>query len=104
MKEHILNYWIEAVDSALEDIGKQNILSNNDIKRLAESLIISSEQQSMAFGYEHIPNPLQSEIEKIKLEYETKIKRLEQNDFIYRKNVADRHKVDLKMYILMVKM
>ena len=70
VNEHILNYWIEAVESALEEVGKLTLFSKDDIKILAETLQISSEQQSMMFGYENIPNPLESEIQKIKSEFE----------------------------------
>jgi len=94
VNEHILNYWIEAVESALEEVGKLTLFSKDDIKILAETLQISSEQQSMMFGYENIPNPLESEIQKIKSEFEKKITKLEQNDLVYRKNVADRHGVN----------
>ena len=94
MNEHILNYWIEAVESALDDVGKIALFSKEDIKTLAETLQISSEQKSMAFGYEHIPNPLESEIQKIKSQYENKIAKLEQNEWVYRKNIANRHRIN----------
>lgn len=92
--ENVLNYWIEAVESALEEIDKLSYFSNKEIKTLAETLCISSEQQSLAFGYEHIPNPLEAEIIKIKSEYNHKIEILERNDLIYRKNVANRHGIN----------
>ncbi len=94
MNEQILNYWIEAVETALEEVNKIGLFSREEIKTLSETLQISSEQQSMAFGYENIPNLLESEIQKIKSEYELKIAKIEQDLFVYRKNVADRHKIN----------
>lgn len=88
---HRLNYWIEAVESALEDVNKLNMFSNDEIKSLAETLQGSSEQESMAFGTEHIPNPLEAEIRNIKSKHKKEIEQYENREFIFRKNVSDRH-------------
>ena len=86
-----LDYWIEAVEAALEDIGKLNNYTNEELKTVAESLIISSEQESMAFGYDCIPNPLESTIRDMKSKHESEIKQYEKRESVYRQNVADRH-------------
>lgn len=89
--DYILDYWIEAVESALEDVNKLDMFSNDDIKSLAETLQGSSEQESMAFGTEHIPNPLEAEIRNIKSKHKKEIKQYEKRELVYRQNVADRH-------------
>jgi len=86
-----LNYWIEAVECALEDANKLNMFSNDDIKTLAENISISAEQESMAFGTEHIPNPLETEIQNMKSKHKKEIEQYNHREFIFRKNVSDRH-------------
>lgn len=55
----IKEYWIEAVSSSFEDKG----ISCDDklIKNIAEDMMLSSENMSMAFGWDVIPNPLETE-------------------------------------------
>lgn len=90
MNDIRLEYWVEAIECALEDIGKEGILSKTEIKSMAQNLQNSAEQEDMAYGIEHIPNPLLSEIEKLKSEYNNKIIKLEETNLIFRKNVAKR--------------
>ena len=89
--DYRLDYWIEAVESALEDVNKLDMFSNDEIKSLAETLQGSSEQESMAFGTEHIPNSLETEIRNIKTKHKKEIEQYENREFIFRKNVSDRH-------------
>ena len=91
MNKDILNYWIEAVESALEEVEKLDVFSKEDIINMAETLQISSEQESMAFGTEAIPNPLESEIRNIRSRHEKEISEFEKRDLIFRKNIANRH-------------
>ena len=86
-----VDYWIEALEFALEDVDRTGAFSTDEIRTLAESLEGSAEQQGMAFGYDAIPNPLIAEIEKLKAAHELEIEQLEKRDYIFRKNVADRH-------------
>ena len=70
MDNYKLEYWIESVAATTEEIGYN--LSIEDITTIVESMIITAEQESLAFGYDAIPNPLQTEIDEItnKLERE----------------------------------
>lgn len=90
-QDYILKYWIEAVETALEEIDKLHNFTNAEIKDLAENLQISAEQESMAFGRECIPNPLQTEIQNLKAQHKKEIEVHEHREYIYRKNVSDRH-------------
>lgn len=58
-----LNYWVDSVIDALEEIGYE--FSNENVIALAEDMMICADQESMAFGYDAIPNPLQTEVNRI---------------------------------------
>ena len=66
MQDRYKEYWIEAVSQTAEDMNIK--LSQEQIIEFAESMQISSEQQSMAFGELNIPNPLLSENKELKRE------------------------------------
>lgn len=86
-----LEYWIEAVEFALEDIGKVNILSREDLKIFAQSIVTSADQESMAYGSCVADNPLINEIEKLNEKHKIEMDKMEKRELIFRKNVADRH-------------
>ena len=62
-----LEYWIEALESALEE--REIVLEPIDIAAIAEDIELSHEHYSMAF---HVPtgNPLLAEIDALKRELE----------------------------------
>ena len=64
MNNYKLNYWIESVCDSLEEVGCK--LPIEDITAIAENMIITAEQENLAFGYDAIPNPLQTEIDRVK--------------------------------------
>ena len=70
IKDDILDYWIESVSAALDEIDGISPFTDQNIKDLAENMMISAEQEGMAFGYDAIPNPQQTMIEHLK-EYES---------------------------------
>lgn len=86
-----IDYWIESLECIFEDIGRINVFSTEELKTIAESLIISADQESMAFGCSAAPNPLIQEISDLKKKHEVEMNIMEKRDEIFRKNVADRH-------------
>ena len=64
MNNYKLEYWIESVRDTMEEVGCE--LSTEAITSIAENMIITAEQEGMAFGYDAIPNPLQTEIDRVK--------------------------------------
>lgn len=66
MADDKLEYWIESVSSSLEEVDKLDLFTPDDIKLMAESMIISAEQEGMASGYDAIPNPQATTIEHLK--------------------------------------
>lgn len=94
--DNVLNYWVEAVHVALDDVGKLTMFSDEDIKKIAQNIQNSSEQQSMAFGWDLILNPLVDGIQKLKVKHECEIAQHERRDRIFRKNVADRNHVRIE--------
>ena len=96
MDNYKLEYWIEAVMSALDEIDEISLFTDQNIKDLAESMLISAEQEGMAFGYDVIPNPLSTEITKIKEENAREIADWENRDRIYRQSIADAYKLSAR--------
>lgn len=88
-----LEYWMESVESAMEEIGYTN-LPIEDITAMAESMIGTAEQESMMFGYDAIPNPLQTEINEITDKLERERNKAHHREYIYRKSIATRNNVN----------
>lgn len=93
MDNHKLEYWIESVSVALDEIDGISPFTDQNIKDLAEDMLISAEQEGMAFGYDAIPNPLTTEITKIKEENAREIDDWKRRDRIYRQSIADAYKL-----------
>ena len=91
MDDYRLDYWIEAVETVLEDMDKYTLFAPGDIKYMAEGIQGYAEQESMAFGTEFIPNPMETEISKLKAEHEKEIERFESDELLYRTNIANRY-------------
>lgn len=53
-------YWRESVTLALEDAGVE--ASEEQIVLVAEALVVSRENESLALGREHTPHPLESKL------------------------------------------
>lgn len=64
------NYWIEAVECALDDVGIT--ATDEQIISIAASMETNHECYGMAFGHDCIPNPVVLEKEKLEkdLKYE----------------------------------
>src|SRR5687767_4525978 len=82
MNNHQLNYWIESVQSSLDD--NDISLPPEKIEAIAKDMANSAECQGMAFGHDAISSPRNGELEELKKKYEAKIKELENRDYIFR--------------------
>ena len=77
MQRYEINYWSEALYSAMEDAGIKDFAPTKEqMEKIVKSLQISRDCESMAFGHDCIPNPLSTEIRELKgvLEKERRIK------------------------------
>lgn len=94
MSNFKFDYWQEALNVALEDIDKFDVLTDDEKKIVAESLVTSSECESMCYYTPSSRDIENSEITNLK----KRIKELEQEvntirtDF--KKNVAMRRGCD----------
>jgi len=88
-----LEYWIESVSSSLEEIDKLDLFTPDDIKLMAESMIISAEQGGMAFGYDAIPNPQTTTIEHLKEAYELREQARDRIERTLTQEIADIRKI-----------
>ena len=87
------DYYAEAVEIALNDIGKPNLLNRDEMLEIAWSVLGNAENESTAF-----PSPSSSDIEhsalaKQKLGYEARIQELEAEIAAYQGSVARRRNV-----------
>lgn len=67
--DYILDYWIEAIETSLEDMGKLTDFSNVEIRSMAEDMYTSADCQNMAFGSNMAENPLTEEIKELQNKY-----------------------------------
>lgn len=58
------SYWEDTVAESLEEFGIK--LTSDQLIYVCESIQISHEHYGMAHGYDHIPNPLETEIRNVK--------------------------------------
>lgn len=94
MQNHKLDYWKEAVSSSFEENDLP--LTDAIIENVAKDMINSAECQSMAFGYDCIPNPAKAEKSAEIKRLEAKIKELEHEIQCYRQSVATRRGVPIE--------
>lgn len=66
-------YWRASVAESME--GMHIALTSDQLDAIAESLAISAENESLALGYDAIPNPLAAEVEELRHRAETQQER-----------------------------
>lgn len=62
-----MNYWYEAVQAALEEVGKLSDFTDDQIKDMASVIKGAHENYGMAHGHDCIPNPVVQENTELKL-------------------------------------
>ncbi len=82
------DYWNESVECALNEAGVA--ASPEQINLIAASIVASKEHESLADGSWCIPNPLTSEIERIKSD---RSKELEQTEKTHAKAISEKDEV-----------
>jgi hypothetical protein len=92
----MLSYWLESLGYALEEAGAYDALTPDQRKRVAESLVVSAENEGMAMGRDCIPNPLNSEIERLKAAHRADIERFEERERIFCRDIARSQKVEAR--------
>ena len=89
MIDYRVEYWIEAVECALEGLEKQKLLTKDEIKYMAEALQGSAEQESMAFGCDSVSNPLEDRMREMKDKHDKEMQYYIDREYIFRKNFSD---------------
>jgi hypothetical protein len=92
----MLSYWLESLGYALEEAGVYDALTPDQRKQVAESLVVSAENEGMAMGRDCIPNPLNSEIERLKAAHRADIERFEERERIFCRDIARSQKVEAR--------
>jgi len=86
-----MDYWEECIESAFNEAGIT--ATQEQIKSVAADVAVSHENYGMAFGYDCIPNPLLSEIQKLEQEIKRNKEKHEIQLHGIKKGVAERRKV-----------
>ncbi|MFA8336361.1 hypothetical protein [Burkholderia cenocepacia] len=90
----MLSYWLESLGYALEEAGAYDALTPDQRKQVAESLVVSAENESTAMGRDCIPNPLNSEIERLKAAHRTEIESFRERERIFCRDIARSQSVE----------
>ena len=86
------DYWEDCVSEALEDA--KLVATKEQIDTLASWVESAHEHFGMAHGYDAIPNPMESEVARLKREIVRLEEKHEHQLFGIRKGVARRRNVD----------
>lgn len=68
-------YYRESICVALDECGALSKLTDEEIDEIAQAVVGSAENFSTAFGYEHIPDPRDTEIERLRARHTEEIQR-----------------------------
>lgn len=97
MKDYQFDYWKDALECALDGADAFLLLTPEQIDAAAKSLVISAENQGMAFGHDVLKNPPDSlhkrELEEMRQRHQRELAEFERRERIFRENVARRHGV-----------
>ena len=88
-----MDYWEECIESAFNEAGIT--ATQEQIKSVAADVAVSHENYGMAFGYDCIPNPLLSEMQKLKQEIKQNKEKQEAQLYGIKKGVAERRRIDV---------
>lgn len=61
-----MDYWKECISEALDECGIE--ATSEQIAHVADAVRVSHENYGMSYGYDAIPNPLRTEIDRLKKE------------------------------------
>jgi len=89
-----MDYWLECIKEAFEDAGI--IATEEQIRNVTGWVEGAYENYGMASGHDCIPNPMISEIEKLKMKHKEEIKDFEKTIHTYRNSVSTRRNVPIE--------
>lgn len=90
----MLDYWLESLELALDSVGAYDALTPEQRKQVAESLVVSAENEGMASGRDCIPNPLNSEIDRLKAAHRAEIESFQARERIFCRDIARSQSVE----------
>jgi hypothetical protein len=88
-----VEYWEESLGQALCDVGVWELITKEQRREIAEALASSAENESMCMGWDCIPNPQDTEIDRLKAAHAEERRQWEQRDSIYRRDIARSQRV-----------
>ena len=84
-----MNYWLECVESSLDEMGVLDKLTEEQRKQLAEDVETSHSMYGEAHGHHFIPNPLQTEMNNLKQRHKRDLEEAERTQERHRKEWQD---------------
>lgn len=87
-------YWREAIECALDEVGKQDLLTSEEYDKVAITLMRSHEMHGMAFGHDCIPNPMEVTVKTLELKLKQSKRETERTTTEFKENIAMRHRLD----------
>ncbi len=93
------DYWKEALECSLHEAGASGVLSDDVVDLVAQGLVGSAENQSMAFGHDCAPNPVNAEIANLKRLREADQKEHEARIAAHRKTLANFARCDVSRVV-----
>ncbi len=78
-------YWLECVETSLDEMGIPDALTKEQREQLAHDVQMGHENIGMAFGYDAIPNPMIAEVESVKRQAARDLKAQEDVTAIYKR-------------------
>lgn len=88
-----MDYWIETISEAFEDAGIA--ATEEQIQTVAGWVEGAHENYGMAHGYDAIPSPASTEIDRLKKAHEKELEEMQRQVDCYRKSVAFRRGVKM---------
>lgn len=88
-RDYKFEYWKEALEIALDEVGAANVLTPEQIEQVAGSLEISADNQGMAFGHDAIPNPMKAEVAAAVRRIDTARKEADDRESALRSQIDD---------------
>jgi len=89
-KDALFNYWSEALHAAFDEVGGlPNEMGTSDHETMVKVLLGARDQESMAFGYDCIPNPLEATVKEVRGLRAEDAQRFDEREEAWRKREED---------------
>ena len=93
-----MDYWEECIRESFDEAGIE--ATKEQIDTVVSWVDGAHENYGMAFGHDAIPNPMESEVDKLKKRLAKQQEEYEAREFIFKNSVARRRNIDVSRVYL----